>query len=98
MWGEWASVSAVSLYQPTMGLIYVVEYPAKATKYKYIEIALAHCSGRRDENKEWQQLLRMLMLMLEFHCKECNSNILLTRTQMDNELKSNNQKKCRCRS
>lgn len=46
-------MSAVSLYQPTMGLIYVVEYPAKATKYKYIEIVLAHCSGERDKCKAW---------------------------------------------
>lgn len=60
--GEWASVLAVSFYQPTMGLIYVAEYPAQVTKYKYTEIVSAHCSGKTDENKAWQELLRMFEL------------------------------------
>lgn len=61
MWGEQASVSVISLYQPTMGLIYVVEYPTQATKYKYIEIVLAQF--RKEGHK---------IALNSIGCKVCN--------------------------
>lgn len=80
MWGEWASVSTVSLFQPTMGLICEFEYPVLVSKYKFTGIALTQPSIKKGtETKADSSCWRCWCL----NSSGCKENITLSDMKTD---------------